>query len=132
MLGDEYFDTVSDSTNRPQIGFVYWIADYPAASDFFNVLMSCGAFRPGTPLNQNLAEFCDPPTDRAIDRALRLQAASPQAARNLWQRVDVRTVAQAPWVPLITPKVVDFVSKRAGNYQYSPQWGMLIDQLWVK
>jgi hypothetical protein len=29
-------------------------------------------------------------------------------------------------------KDVNFLSKRVGNYQYSPQNGMLIDQLWVR
>jgi hypothetical protein len=27
---------------------------------------------------------------------------------------------------------VNFLSKRVGNYQYSPENGMLIDQLWVR
>jgi hypothetical protein len=27
---------------------------------------------------------------------------------------------------------VVFVSKRVGNYQFHPQWGLLLDQLWVK
>jgi peptide/nickel transport system substrate-binding protein len=36
-------------------------------------------------------------------------------------------------VPLFTPKQVDFLSKRVGNYQYSPsRMGMLIDQLWIR
>jgi len=35
-------------------------------------------------------------------------------------------------VPLLNRKQVDFVSRRVGNYQYSPQWGMLLDQLWVR
>jgi hypothetical protein len=25
-----------------------------------------------------------------------------------------------------------FVSRRVGNYQYNPQWGILVDQLWVR
>ena len=24
------------------------------------------------------------------------------------------------------------VSRRVGNYQYNPQWGVLLDQLWVR
>jgi hypothetical protein len=24
------------------------------------------------------------------------------------------------------------VSRRVGNYQYNPQWGPLLDQLWVR
>jgi hypothetical protein len=29
-------------------------------------------------------------------------------------------------------KAVGFVSKRVGNYQYNPQFGVLIDQVWVR
>jgi peptide/nickel transport system substrate-binding protein len=35
-------------------------------------------------------------------------------------------------VPLLNPKQVDFVSRRVGDYQYSPQWGVLLDRLWVR
>jgi hypothetical protein len=27
---------------------------------------------------------------------------------------------------------LDVVSDRAGNYQRNPQWGALLDQLWVR
>ena len=49
------------------------------------------------------------------------------------EAIAYQTVDQAPWVPLANPKAVDVLSKRAGNYQYSPAGlGMLIDQLWVR
>jgi len=35
-------------------------------------------------------------------------------------------------VPLIASKDVNFLSERVGNYQFSPEMGMLIDQLWVR
>jgi hypothetical protein len=35
-------------------------------------------------------------------------------------------------VPLANSKVVDVLSKRVGNYQYSLSGGLLIDQLWVR
>jgi hypothetical protein len=35
-------------------------------------------------------------------------------------------------VPLIASKDVNFLSKRVGNYQWSPAMGLLIDQLWVR
>ena len=61
------------------------------------------------------------------------QATNPDAARGAWERVDRQTVDHAPWVPLVNPKVVDVLSKRVGNYQYSASgMGMLIDQLWVR
>jgi ABC-type transport system substrate-binding protein len=40
---------------------------------------------------------------------------------------------QAPWVPLFNSTGLDILSKRVGNYQYSPAAiAMLIDQLWVR
>ena len=32
----------------------------------------------------------------------------------------------------LTPRNVDLVSKRVGNYQHHPLFGVLLDQLWVK
>jgi YVTN family beta-propeller protein len=132
LVGDDYFQVVPDSRHRVQIGFVYWAADYPAASNFLNNLLSCRAFRPRTASNQNYAEFCDPSIDRQTQRALTVQATNPLAATELWARVDRQMVDRAPWLPLFNPKVVDFLSKRVGNYQYNLEWGMLTDQLWVR
>jgi YVTN family beta-propeller protein len=128
-----YFKVVGDSRTRAQIGTTQWISDYPAPSGFFNAVLTCASFLPGDPGNSNDAEFCDPRIDRQIQHALVEQATHPDAARIAWQRVDRQTVGQAPWVPLVNPKVVDVLSKRVGNYQYSPAGlGMLIDQLWVR
>ena len=38
----------------------------------------------------------------------------------------------APIVPVDNARNVDLVSKRVGNYEYNPQWGVLLDQLWVR
>ena len=57
---------------------------------------------------------------------------SPAEANRLWARLDRELVDRAAWLPLVTPKTTDFVSKRVGNYQYHPLWGVLLDQLWVK
>ena len=104
----------------------------PAASDFFSALFTCASFLPNSRFNQNASEFCDPRVDRQIEQALAAQATNPDAARGLWERVDRQIVDQAPWVPLVNPKQFDVLSKRVGNYQYSPAMGMLIDQLWVR
>ena len=56
----------------------------------------------------------------------------PAAATSLWQQVEQSLLVQAPVVPAYNRSAVDFVSKRVGNYQYNPQWGVLLDQLWVK
>jgi YVTN family beta-propeller protein len=128
-----YFKVVGDSRTRAQIGTIQWISDYPSASGFFNGVLTCASFLPKDPGNANDAQFCDRRIDREIERALAEQAANPEGARNAWERIDREAVAQAPWVPLANPKVIDVVSSRVGNYQYSPAGtGMLIDQLWVR
>jgi len=133
--GSGYFGVVGDSRTKAQIGTIEWISDYPTASGFFIAILTCASFLPDNPGNSNNSEFCDPRIDRQAERALTEQATNPDAARGLWERIDRETVRQAPWVPLVNPKTVDVLSKRVGNYQYSPAGpasGMLIDQLWVR
>ena len=38
----------------------------------------------------------------------------------------------APWVAYLNPGKLELLSSRVGNYEYSPQWGTLFDQLWVQ
>jgi ABC-type transport system substrate-binding protein len=79
-----------------------------------------------------LAEFCDRSIDAKIAEATAAQVQDPAAATTLWQEVERRLLAQAPVVPAYNRSHIDIVSKRAGNYQYNPQWGVLLDQLWVR
>jgi peptide/nickel transport system substrate-binding protein len=103
-----------------------WAADYPAASNFIVPFHSCDAsFYPPS-------GFCDPDIDALIDRASRLQLEDPAAAGALWAEIDRAIVNQAPHVWLFNDVGVQFVSERVGNYQWSLQWGVLLDQLWVR
>jgi YVTN family beta-propeller protein len=131
LLGQTYFPYIADSVNHAQLGATYWGPDYPAASDFLR-LYSCRSFTRNDPGNINWSEFCDPRADRLMDRAQRLQATDPGSANAMWARAERRIVDEAPVLPLDNPKVVDLVSRRVGNYQFSPQWGVLMDQLWVR
>jgi peptide/nickel transport system substrate-binding protein len=79
-----------------------------------------------------VTEFCNPSIDRQIERAASEQTTNPSAARELWARVDREVSDQAPWVLVFNPKSLDLLSKRVGNYQYSPGLGMLVDLLWVR
>ena len=62
-------------------------------------------------------------------RALSLEGTDSRAAAALWAKIDRELVDQAAWVPLVNPRVVDFVSSRVRNYQYHPYWGIIADQL---
>jgi len=129
---DAWFSAVRDSRHGFQVALGGWTADYPAPSEFSVPILSCRSFVPHSPQNGNLAEFCDPRVDAEITRAFSVQTTDPQAASDVWAQVDREIVDQAPVVPLTNPRIIDLVSPRVGNYQYNPQWGALIDQLWVR
>ena len=67
--GYGYFPIVNDSRTKAQIGTTEWISDYPAASGFFDAILTCKSFLPDDPGNSNAAQFCDPSIDRQINRA---------------------------------------------------------------
>jgi peptide/nickel transport system substrate-binding protein len=127
-----YNSLASNSRHRIQISAGGTLTDYPAASDIIQTWLSCENYQPRSDLNNNRAEFCDPAIDHLMDRALRLQASQPDKAHRLWAQVDSEIVDRAPWLPTVNLRTIDFVSKRVGDYQFHPQWGMLLDQLWVK
>ena len=126
-----YYPTVYDSRTGAQAGLMTWIADYPAAADYFQ-LLRCSSFRAGTPANLNVAEYCDRTTDALIARAEQLEPTDPQRAAAMWAQADRRAVALAPFAPMYVQRAVDLVSRRVGDYEFSPQWGVLVDQLWVR
>jgi YVTN family beta-propeller protein len=128
--GARYYADISDSRKRAQIGFAGWEDVTPAA--FLVQLFSCRAFLPRNPNNLNVTEFCDPAIDRQMRRAQAEELSDPVGSRALWQRIDREVTDASPWVTLIASKDVNFLSKRVGNYQWSPSMGMLIDQLWVR
>jgi YVTN family beta-propeller protein len=132
VRGSEFYAAVRNSATRAQIGLDGWTFDYPTASNFIVPTLSCTAFRRESPSNTNDAEFCDPPIDAKMQKALAVEEAHPDAANRLWAQIDRDLVDQAPWVPLVNFVWADFVSKRVGDYQYNPQWHALVDQLWVR
>jgi YVTN family beta-propeller protein len=125
-----YYAKVLDSRVHAQAGYYTWAAEYPSATDFIPPQFTCAAFVPASDENGNVSEFCDRSIDAAIARAAGEQ--DPAVATVLWQRVERSLLARAPVVPAYNRSQVDFVSQRLGNYQYNPQWGLLLDQAWVK
>ncbi len=127
---DRYYRAVSDSRKRAQIGFAGWYSLTPAS--FLVQLFSCSAFLPRSPENLNVTQFCDPAIDRRMRRAQAQWSSDPIGSLALWQRIDREVTDASPWVTFVASKDVNVLSKRVGNYQWSPSMGMLIDQLWVR
>jgi peptide/nickel transport system substrate-binding protein len=116
------------STSEPSAGVNGWLADYPAASNFFEP-MSCTTVGDAA---ANSSRFCSAAFDRKLEHANAVQTQDPGAAANVWRQMDHDATDQAIWVSTFTPRSVDLVSKRVGNYQHHPIFGVLLDQLWVR
>jgi peptide/nickel transport system substrate-binding protein len=126
------FTYIQNTNNKVQISLTSWYQDYPAASDFLNVLASCASFHPGSDSSINISGFCDKTIDAQMQQALTTAQTDPNAANQQWGQIDKAVMTQAPVAPLFTPKLIDFTSSRVGNYQFSKQFYMLVDQLWVQ
>jgi peptide/nickel transport system substrate-binding protein len=128
-----YFTKINDSRTRAQTGGMGWLSDYPSASGFLRPQFTCASFVAADPaFTSNAAEFCDPKVDREILRATNVQAQDPPAATVLWPKIERQILAAAPVLPTFNPRTGVFVSERLGNFQLNPQWGVLVDQGWVK
>jgi len=119
-----YFDAIGNPSTRPQIGYTGWIADYPSVTGFMPPILSCAS--------HNVSRFCDHAVDRLFAKAEAAQAENPAAAPALWQQAERAVLLQAPIVPTDNGENVAFVAKHVGNFQYHPEWGVLLDQLWLK
>jgi peptide/nickel transport system substrate-binding protein len=122
----------SDNSSKWNVAWSSWYQDYPAASDFLNVLLGCGSIHPHSDASPNIAAFCDKTIQAQMDKALTLGQTDPAGANAMWAQIDHAVTDQAPWVDLYNPKLIDFLSSRVHGYQFNPQWYILIDQLWLK
>ena len=132
LSSDIQYPYIQNSKNHVQFAFSDWFQDYPAASDFLNILLGCGSIHPNSNSSPNIAQFCDKSIQAKMDQAGKTGITDPTAANKQWAQVDKEVTDQAPWVSMYNPKYIDFLSSRVKGYQFSPQWYFLIDQASVK
>lgn len=123
--GADYYHSVWETQSDAQLIMLGWGADYPAASQFLEILFGC---RRGV----NLGHFCEQPIDAKIRRASALQQSQPAAAGRLWQQTDRAVVDRAAMLPLGIELNNVVTSRRVGNYLHQPGLFVLVDQLWVR
>jgi peptide/nickel transport system substrate-binding protein len=121
----------SSNSSKWNVGLSSWSQDYPAQSDFLNVLLGCGSIHPGSDASPNIAAYCSKSTQAQITTAESEEATNPAAAATLWTRIDHEDTNAAPWVDMYNPKQIDFLSSNVHGYKWNPQWYILIDQLWL-
>jgi len=119
-----YFGSILNPKSRIQTGYVGWLTNYPSSLGFFTDQFSCAS--------HYVSGFCDHRIDAELHHAAQLQVLDPPAATLLWQKLQRQLLALAPMIPTYNGREVAFIGKRVGNFQYNPQWGPLLDQLWVK
>jgi YVTN family beta-propeller protein len=123
---------IADSRTRAQAFLFLDYAPFPSASQLIQIYFGCHYFVPNSPLNGNIAEFCDPHLDAKINDALAGESRNSPDVGPLWAEADRIVTNDAPLVPLVIPSYIILVSKRVGNYQASASQGVLQDQLWVR
>jgi peptide/nickel transport system substrate-binding protein len=121
----------SNNNSKWQVAWSDWFQDYPAASDFLNVLLGCGSIHPHSDASPNIAEFCNPAIQAQMNQARTLGETNQAGANALWAQVDHEVTNQAPWVTMFNPKQIDLLSSKVHGYQWNPQWYILIDQQWL-
>jgi YVTN family beta-propeller protein len=114
--------------SRYQAGTYSWLADYVAPAQYDASLVQCSAIAAGT----NPGHFCDRSLDANIAKALNDESVNPGLASQEWTAIDREIVNQAVDVPLGNQLDAHLLARRVGDYQYNPQWGVLVDQLWVR
>ncbi|MDX6507371.1 MAG: peptide/nickel transport system substrate-binding protein [Gaiellaceae bacterium] len=132
LSADIQYPYIQNSKNHVQFAFSDWFQDYPAASDFLNILLGCGSIHPNSNSSPNIAEFCDKGIQAQMDHAGQVGITDPTSANKIWAQIDHKVTDQAPWVAMYNPKYIDFLSKRVKGYLFSPQWYFLLDQASVK
>jgi peptide/nickel transport system substrate-binding protein len=132
ISGNIAFTYPQNTKNHVQINVQQWYQDYPAASDFLHILFGCESFHPGSDSSINMAGFCNKKINAEMHKALKLEETSFDAANKLWSKIDREVTDQAPMATMFTPRHLDFVSKRVGNFVFSKQFYWLVDQSWVQ
>jgi YVTN family beta-propeller protein len=114
--------------DKYQIVLAGWASDYVAPSNFTAQLVACSP----KILSYNIGFFCNDSLTAMMLRAFAADAARSPDATAEWTAIDHRITDLAADVPLSNERDAYFVSARTGDFQYSPAWQLLIDQLWVR
>jgi peptide/nickel transport system substrate-binding protein/oligopeptide transport system substrate-binding protein len=116
----EEFATFLDRIYTPHkapMGYVGWFQDYPDPSDFFDPLLSCQAAVQG---GANPSLYCN----KAVDAIMAQARGETDSAKRLlmYQDIQNKIMAEAPWVPLRHQVWFTLVSTRVATFSLHPVW----------
>ncbi|MCF3946485.1 ABC transporter substrate-binding protein [Acidiphilium sp. AL] len=122
---DLQFTYIQNSNNNVQISITDWAQDYPAPSDFLNVLFSCKSFKKGSDNSINISGFCDPAIDAEMAHAELISLKHPRAGDAIWAHVDRQITRRAVVASLLSVNRLDFVSARLRHFRFSGEYFFL-------
>jgi ABC-type transport system substrate-binding protein len=109
---------------RVELNPISWGPDYPSPAGIFDIFVACnGGFSWG--------QYCNPALDRQMQLAESIRDSNPTRSAALWAMIDREAVDRAIWLPIAAPRVIDIVSARIRNYEFSPVYLFLPDQVWL-
>ena len=132
MASNIQFTYIQNTKNKVQISLSEWYQDYPAASDFLHVLFSCAGFHAESDNSPNISGLCNKDIDAKMDDALATGITDDAAANKKWADVDKAVTDTAAAAVLFTPKHVDFIAKRVGNFKFNAQYYWVVADSWVQ
>ena len=127
------FTYIQNTNNKVQISVTDWYQDYPAPSDFLNVLFGCDNFHPGSDTSINIAGCCDKKIDARHEEGAGDRGDRPEGCRQALgadRQGDHRRGARRRRCSSRSASTL--ISTRVGNYTWSDQIHMLFVQAWVK
>ena len=77
LAGNVLSPYVANSKNKVQMALTYWLADYPAPSNFLTIPVGCSGFQPNSSTSTNWSEFCDKSIDALGSQGLEAAADRP-------------------------------------------------------
>lgn len=124
QVGESDYLSKAESGKEP-MGVYGWFADFPDPYDFLDVLLNSNQ----APIN-NWANYKNPDVDKMLNQAATM-AEGPDRYK-LYQQIQEKILADAPWVPLYTPEGVYIHQPWLKGYYTNPVLEDPFQDLWVE
>ncbi len=113
---DVLLGTITVPHQAPMV-MIGWFQDFPDPSDFIDPILSCATAVDG---GANLSWYCNEEIDAMSAQALAEQDDATRIA--MYQDIQRRIMADAPWAPTTWSETVELVSKRVSGTYLHPVW----------
>lgn len=118
ISGDIQFTYIQNTNNNVRVLGDAVVSGLPRALELPERAVRLRQLHPGVQFLGEHVEICDKGLDDRMKAAMAMAGTDPAAALTEWGNIDYDMMKLAPAVPLFTPKDVDLISTRMGNYEF--------------